>query len=518
MIRVFPRKFLRLSLILGLLFCAVVVTVFATTSGVHAATRTTVGGNSNLSAFVGYAEDKETNNPNPANFPVPWAGAPNTTFLGNTVPGQTACGALPLCYDTGAIRFDNSGTSSIVVSNVTVNVHGDMTGGKIFSLWGSFTVAAGKSVILAANPPANNPGYDNFDTSGYPSNNCTPIAEAPTVTVTIAGVATVLADSTHVLDTGGIDRGYCKPKRNESIQWRAIGAPGADTATLSLSPTNANPAVGQSITETALLLDGSGLPTPNALVNFTIPSGPDSGKTANVYTNSAGHAAFTYTNTSSGQDTVVASITTVGTFHVQTNVTWGQITPTPTPPPATWTGVDIGSPSIAGSQSLSNGVWTVSGEGVDIGGISDQFHFVWEPLYGDGGIRAQVLSQSNTNSRAQAGVMLRLSTSPGSPFYEVIVTPQRGIYVFDRSTQGANVSTVASITTGVPPIYLQVLRSGTSFTAYTSSNGTTWTSIAGSTVSLSNLTGTLMGGMAVCSKTSSAPKLDTATFNSVSIP
>src|ERR1700737_4124089 len=66
-----------------------------------------------LAVFVGYAEDKETNNPDPATFPVPWAGAPNTTFLGGTVPGQTACGNLTVCYDGGAIRLDNPTSAPI---------------------------------------------------------------------------------------------------------------------------------------------------------------------------------------------------------------------------------------------------------------------------------------------------------------------------------------------------------------------------------------------------------------------
>src|SRR5216683_1227293 len=119
----------------------------------------TAGG---LSVFVGYAEDKEINTPDPAAFPVPWAGSPNTTFLGGTVPGQTACGTLTVCYDAGAIRLDNNTAAAIPVSSVSADIHSSITGGKLFSnLWGSFTVPAGQSVILTENPPANNPGYDN---------------------------------------------------------------------------------------------------------------------------------------------------------------------------------------------------------------------------------------------------------------------------------------------------------------------------------------------------------------------
>jgi hypothetical protein len=51
------------------------------------------------------------------------------------------------------------------------------------------------SVILTENPPTSNPSYDNFDTSSYPNNNCTPLTVAPTVTITVGGVATTLADT-----------------------------------------------------------------------------------------------------------------------------------------------------------------------------------------------------------------------------------------------------------------------------------------------------------------------------------
>src|SRR5262249_37964098 len=152
-----------------------------------------------------------------------------------------ACGSLTICYDTGAIRLDNSGTTDIVVGNVTVAIHPHTTGGKTVSLLGSFTVPAGQSGVLGGDPPKNKPGYDNFDTSGYPSNNCTPITDQNTVAITIAGVTTTLLDSAHVLDTDGIDLGYCKG--NESIQWHTIGVAGVHNATISLYPANSNPAV-----------------------------------------------------------------------------------------------------------------------------------------------------------------------------------------------------------------------------------------------------------------------------------
>ncbi|MBA3823423.1 MAG: hypothetical protein H0X24_05870 [Ktedonobacterales bacterium] len=462
----------------------------------------------NLAVSVGYAEDKETNTPNPAEFPTPWQGSPNTIFLGGPVVGQTACHQLLLCFDAGAIRLDNKGATDITVSKVFVDVHSTVKGGKTFSLWGSFTVPAGKSVILTENPPGNNPTYDNFDTSGYPGNNCTPVTVPPTVALTIGGVTTTLADSTHVLDTGGIDAGYCKPKQNESIQWRTIGSAGTKAGSFTLTPATQTPASGQPVSFGATLQDGNGVGIPRTPVTFNVVSGPNAGKTGSATTDAQGHAAFTYGGAAGGTDVVTASVTTVGVWQSNSaKVVW------PGSPPPSWSGADIGTPALAGSDALSNGVWTVAGAGTDIGGTADQFHFVAQPLVGDGSLSARVVTQTNTNSRAQAGVMLRADASASAPFYAVIVTPQRGVFVFARTTAGGNVKTVASLA-GSVPLFLRVSRSGAQYVAAMSSNGTTWTPISGSALSL-NLPGTLLAGLAVSSHT--ATKRNTATFDSVSV-
>src|SRR5207302_3557126 len=137
------------------------VTITRTVIPIHAA----VGNNSSLSVSVGYAEDKHQSSLSPGAFPVPWSGSPNTIFLGNPVFGSSACGTLPHCYDAGAIRLDNSSSSDIPIDSVSVDDHSSLPGGKVFNLWGSFTVPAGQSVILTENPPTNNPIRNNFDTS-----------------------------------------------------------------------------------------------------------------------------------------------------------------------------------------------------------------------------------------------------------------------------------------------------------------------------------------------------------------
>src|SRR5205823_3598583 len=147
------------------------------------------------------------------------------------------------------------------------------------------------------------------------------------------------------------------------------------------------------------------------------------------------------------------------------------------------------------SQSFNGGTWTVKGEGVDIWNASDQFHFVWQSLAADGSVSAHILSQTNTDSWAKAGTMLRQSTDPGSPYYAAFVTPGNGVVVQYRSTQGGTSIHLVSIT-GTVPVYLKVARSGSTYTSYTSSDGTTWTPVAGSSITL-NLSGPVLAGLAV---------------------
>jgi hypothetical protein len=74
--------------------------------------------------------------------------------------------------------------------------------------------------------------------------------------------------------------------------------------------------------------------------------------------------------------------------------------PPPNACPAGWACADVGGGTPAGSQSLSGSSWTVQGGGGDIWGTSDQFHFVWQELAGDGSVTARVASQGNTDRRA----------------------------------------------------------------------------------------------------------------------
>ena len=182
-----------------------------------------------------------------------------------------------------------------------------------------------------------------------------------------------------------------------------------------------------------------------------------------------------------------------------------------------WICQDIGTPGKAGSQSYAgDGVWTVSGGGTDIWGGNDQFRFVSQSLAGDGALSAQVASQTNTNGWAKAGLMMRASGGANNaPFYAVEVTPEQDISVQYRDTAGG-VAAVQATTSGAAPIYLKIARSGVTYSAYTSTDGASWTLIPGSSRTMSALSGTVAAGLAVTTHDNTT--VSTATFAQVSAP
>lgn len=191
--------------------------------------------------------------------------------------------------------------------------------------------------------------------------------------------------------------------------------------------------------------------------------------------------------------------------------------PPPPPPPSCptgWTCVDVGNPALAGSQTFTTGVWTVQGAGSDITGTSDQFHYVDQALAANGTLSAHITAQSNTNTWAKAGIMVRLSTDPAAPYYAILVTPGNGYVIQYRLTQGGGTTSIKSGAVTLP-IYLRITRSGTTFAAATSPDGTTWTTVANSTVTIASLTGSLLSGMAVTAHNST--QLSSATFDTVSL-
>ncbi len=178
--------------------------------------------------------------------------------------------------------------------------------------------------------------------------------------------------------------------------------------------------------------------------------------------------------------------------------------------PAGWQDLDIGSPSLSGSASWVNGAWSVSGGGADIGNTSHQFNFAYETSSSSAVILAQILTVQETDGSAKAGVMFRDNNTAGAMFALVAVTPDNGVSFEWRNTTGGSCS-AAQLAGIAPPIWVELIRSGTDFNGYYSPDGLAWTPIAQpQTIPMNSLP---LAGLAVTAHDNSL--LCQATFNSV---
>lgn len=183
---------------------------------------------------------------------------------------------------------------------------------------------------------------------------------------------------------------------------------------------------------------------------------------------------------------------------------------------ARWTNTDIGDAQPAGSGTISStGAVTVKGGGTDTWGTADEVHYLWRPVCGQTSISARFTGLTNTGINAEAGLMFRTNTAADAPNYVLLVEPQNGgvLEVTTRTTSGATTVVVSTpLHDQLLPLYLRISRVGTSFSASASSDGRTWTTVPGSTITMTmGSRGALLGGLAVSSFNTTT--LATGTFD-----
>ena len=168
-----------------------------------------------LRVTVGYYDTHHSGLPQPK--PGPWLGSPGVVFAGLADPATGG-------WDTAAVKIDN--LTGAPITGVTVRVD---IGSNTYSLWGTNTIPAGQSLILAQT------GYENFDGSdhhtagcyGCNPNLCTTAVDSrvPVVHVTVGTTTSDYRDTGLLLSTGGVDRAGCPytgTRNDESEQWQPI--------------------------------------------------------------------------------------------------------------------------------------------------------------------------------------------------------------------------------------------------------------------------------------------------------
>ncbi|WP_444980888.1 InlB B-repeat-containing protein, partial [Paenibacillus koleovorans] len=223
-----------------------------------------------------------------------------------------------------------------------------------------------------------------------------------------------------------------------NVQWPGSSSPpqytlstSATNGSVTLSPSGGTYASGTVVTVTA---------TPNSGYSFAGWSGDLSGTTNPT------------TITMSGNKSVTASFSL-------------------TPPPS-YQSTDI-TTTNAGSTTESGGVITVQGSGAQVWSNSDSFRYVYKnSLTGDATIVAKVNSFTATNNGAMAGVMIRQGTAADANYMSVAVTKDGNYRVQYRNSTWTSLNSSGAVTL---PLWVKMTKVGNVLTAYTSTDGTTWT-------------------------------------------
>jgi hypothetical protein len=181
------------------------------------------------------------------------------------------------------------------------------------------------------------------------------------------------------------------------------------------------------------------------------------------------------------------------------------------PPP--WTDVNIGAPAAQGSATYSQATnsFAITAAGAGTAGTSDQFHFDYQPLTGDGVIKAQLAPPGPAGTQAQAGLMIRDGLGANATFVELAATSGGSASFEQRDGAGAPATSTAA---GTTQPWMELVRDGNTLSAYFSPTGAdgSWT-LAGTTGLV--MSSTVEVGMAVASGDSAVPA--TATFQNAGV-
>jgi regulation of enolase protein 1 (concanavalin A-like superfamily) len=180
--------------------------------------------------------------------------------------------------------------------------------------------------------------------------------------------------------------------------------------------------------------------------------------------------------------------------------------------PTPWRNHDVGSPARTGTAaSTGSGAFTVTGAGAAIWGSADEFQYVYQAVQGNTEIIARVGSLQVTHEGAKAGVMIRESMNAGARHASMLATGSNG-WSFQYRDVLNGVSFTSPGPGGNAPGWVRLVRSANVFTAYHSTDGTSWLLVGSETIPMAS---SVYVGLAVGSRVSTVTT--TATFTNVAV-
>jgi regulation of enolase protein 1 (concanavalin A-like superfamily) len=146
----------------------------------------------------------------------------------------------------------------------------------------------------------------------------------------------------------------------------------------------------------------------------------------------------------------------------------------------------VGPVADAGSSTVTGGQVKLRVAGADIFGGEDEFRYFSRTVRGDMTVTARVLSLDTSDPWAKAGVMVRETTTGGSPNVATVLTGARGLLMQYRPTGGAATVPSPSGPALAAPYWVRVERRGQTFRSLVSTDGANWQLLGTTTVTMSD--------------------------------
>jgi hypothetical protein len=189
----------------------------------------------------------------------------------------------------------------------------------------------------------------------------------------------------------------------------------------------------------------------------------------------------------------------------------------------TWTDADVGGTTVAGpgTSIYPDAHYVNYGGGYDTGVFNgndgtvrdDQFQYTSEEYSGDLTFTAKITSFTPNTYWSKAGIMFRNSLDSNSTFAGIFITPESGIQFHWRTGDGKEASSSAFGDNVGAPVWVKLVRSGSQFTGFYSTDNVNWIQV-GSTQTIA-MNETIRGGLAVCAGNTGA--FANATFNDITV-
>lgn len=154
--------------------------------------------------------------------------------------------------------------------------------------------------------------------------------------------------------------------------------------------------------------------------------------------------------------------------------------------PAAWKNTDVGNVPVSGTACSNNNEYTLTASGGDIWDYSDEFHYMYRSLNGDGEISVRVVSIEQHVLYSKVGLMMRDNLSPTSHHAHIFFHSSMKYHSMQyREFDGGNTTNAGTYSGTVSfPYYIKLTRSGNTFRGYMSPDGNTWDLVGEQTISM----------------------------------